>query len=54
MATLPKRYEYDICSYCGWEDEPIEEGKYSAANGGTIRQYIVAQLGKAWKLKIGK
>jgi hypothetical protein len=28
-----------------WEDEPIKEGAYSAANGGTIRQYTVARLG---------
>ena len=44
MGTLTTRYEYEICSLCGWEDDGTPEKKYSLANGGTIRQYQVWAL----------
>jgi hypothetical protein len=51
MATLSSRNDYEICFYCGWEDELILPDDYSPANGATIRQYIVNQLGKAHNQK---
>lgn len=54
LATLTTRHDYEICSYCQWEDEPIQEGAYSAANGGTIRQYTVKKLGVRWVADIEK
>ena len=47
MLTINKRHTNEVCPYCGWIDEKIGPDEYSLANGGTIRQYIVAQLGKA-------
>ena len=30
---------YDICTHCGWENEPCEEYEYSGANGATLHEY---------------
>lgn len=30
---------YDICTHCGWENEPVDEYEYSGANGATLHKY---------------
>ena len=46
MRTLSERYDselgtgYDICRYCGWEDDGTSEPNVlSGANGGSISEY---------------
>lgn len=37
FLTLPKRYDYDICQVCFWEDDELADG-YSYGNDMTLEE----------------
>lgn len=49
--------EYDVCSICGWESDPMQEDNpdyEGGANGSSLRQYQKLFLKKSIKQKVYK